>query len=136
MSLEDWKEWGNKLKWNLISFKFLSFYTVIGILLASWYALERIYKETISTAKELHSEGLIDQQGVFELIKHIQTVLFDSAVGHIAVAASVVLSAIIAAKMVSYYSDSRQASEVVKKLENGQLSGNLDRFLPKRKKHD
>ena len=136
MDWQDWKEWFKKLKWHLISFKFLSFYTVIALLVAAWLSLERMQHKTVMIAKELYKEEYIAKAAVADIIKHSQTVLFDSALNHIAVAASVVLSAIIAIKGVSYVMKSKQTSEVVKKMENGQLAKNLKRFLPSGNRDD
>lgn len=130
--LEDWKEWFRKLKWQTISFKFLSFFSVLILLVLFWLSLEEVFKRTVSIAKDLKEGGYVTQEGVTEIVTKSQSVLYDSALSHLMVAGAAVLAAIIAIKGVSYFVNGNQINNVVKKMENGNIKDNLSRFLPKK----
>jgi len=129
---EDWSNWIKKLKWQLISFKFLSFSAVLTLLVLFWISLEEIFIKTVKIAKDLKTSGFISEKEVSEIITKSQSVLYDSAFSHIMIGAAAVLAAIIAIKGISYVVEGGKTKEIVKKLENGDLSNNLKRFLPKR----
>lgn len=117
---------------ELLSFKFLSFFTVIFLIVAAWIGLERLFIKTVLIAKSLYLENIIDKDNVTKLITHSQTVLYDSALGHIMLTTGAILSAIIAVKGVAYIMDSKKDTEVLKKLTNGDVSKNISRFVSKK----
>jgi hypothetical protein len=127
----DWKKWFRKIKWQLISFKFLSFFGVLSLLVAVWFSLESLFVKTVGIAEELYKKEFITQEGLSDIITKAHSTLYNDALGHLLVAAAAVLTAVIAIKGVTYFTESRQTTEVVKKLHNGELSSNLERFLPR-----
>lgn len=129
---DDWDEWFTKLKWQLISFKYVSFFTSLFLLIVGWLAVNNAHNTTVDTVKVLFKEGYIDQAAVASIITHSQTVLYDNVLNHLFVAASVILSAIIAIKGVTEYIAIKQNTEVVKKLDDSAVKDNLKRFLSNR----
>lgn len=129
---EDWAEWWRKIKWQLISFKFISFCLIIVLAVLLWSSLDDVLFKVINAVRELSKEGVIDANGAKEVINQTQKVLYDSALGHAATVFTAALTAIIAIKGVSYVMKAKQTQEVVKKLENGDLNNSLDKFMPKR----
>ena len=131
----DWKEWINKLKWQLISFKFLSFWTAIVLLVGSWFSLEELHDKSIAVATALYKQGFLTKDNLTTIITHSQTVLYDAALSHILIFSAAVITGILAIKGMSYYTDSKQTSEVIKKLDDNSSSGeDLKKFLPKKGK--
>ena len=130
---QDWKLWFKKLKWELISFKFLSFRALVILLILSWFSLSNLHETSIEVAKTLHTEKFIETKDVSGLITHSQTVLYDKALSHLLVFFGAVLAAVIAIKGVSYWTESKQTSEVIKKLNGDTTKDDLKKFLPRRK---
>lgn len=129
---EDWTDWWGKLKWQLISFKFLSFWTCITMLILAWLSLIQLYERSIDVAKDLYKHEYIAKEDVSKIVTHTMTTLFDSALSHILIFAGATLTCIVAVKGVSYYTNSKQTSEVIRKLDGDTTKEDLKKFLPKR----
>lgn len=127
---KDWKLWFKKLKWELISFKFLSFWTLICLLILCWWSLAKLHTNSIEVAKSLKTEGYIEKEAVSALIIHSQTVIYEKALGHVLLFFGTVLVSIIAIKGVSYWTDSNQTAELIKKLDSTSTNEDLKKFLP------
>jgi len=132
MKVSDWSEWLVKLKWYLISFKIISFATVVALLIFFWGSLWKAFINTVEVAKDLKEKGIVTEEGASDIIVKAQTILYDSTFGHGMLAVTAIVSAIIAIKGVGYVMDSKQTQEVVKKLGNGETKESLQKFLPKR----
>lgn len=130
--MSDWKDWFWKIKWQLISFKFQSFWISILLLVASWWSLAALHDKSIHTAEKLFKLKYIDQNSVTNIITHSQTVLFDVALGHILTFSGVILTSIIAIKGVSYYTNHKTTEAVLKKMNGDTTKEDLKRFLPKK----
>lgn len=130
---EDWGSWFNKLKWQLISFKFISFWTAIILLVAAWISLDTLQDKTVTTAKELYKQEYITKDNVTTLITHSQTVLYDAALSHILIFAAACITGILAIRGVSYYTDHQERREVIKKLNGDATKEDLKKFLPKKR---
>jgi len=128
---QDWEDWVLKLKWQLISFKFLSFSVVLYLLVKAWGILHKVYMENVALVESLYEKQVLSKSGASEVLMHTQTVLYDSALSHMLTAVTTILTAIIAIKGVSYFTHSRQLTEVVKKLGNGHVEKNISKFLPR-----
>lgn len=131
---EDWKDWFNKLKWQLISFKFISFWTAIVLLVCAWISLEHIQDKTVETAKELYKLEYITKDNVANIITHSQTVLYDSALSHILIFAAACITGILTVKGISYYTDGKQTQTVINKMNGDATKEDLKKFLPRRGK--
>jgi hypothetical protein len=132
MANGDWAAWFGKIKWYLVSFKFISFCTVITLLVLFWNQLGNTFQITINTVKELKKLDVITKEGASEIIIKTQAVLYDTTFSHAMLAVTAVISAILAIKGVSYVMNSKQAGEVIKKVDNKKVEEDLTRFLPKR----
>ena len=97
----DWKEWFSKIKWQLISFKFLSFWVFILLLVFSLLSLGLMYKYSIVVASDLFKKGYITKENVTTIITHSQTVLFDVSLSHLLLFFGAAIGSVIAIKGVS-----------------------------------
>lgn len=131
---EDWTNWLGKLKWQLISFKFLAFWTFIFLLIGAWLSLKVILLEVIERSTALYKLGYLTKEGLATIITHTETVLYDSALSHVLLFSTAVITGILAIKGVSYYTDGKSTSEVIKKLDTGTSNADLKKFLPKQGK--
>lgn len=131
---EDWKEWLNKLKWQIISFKFLSFWVAIILLVSVWFSLERLHNKSVKVATDLYKADIIEKGSVTTIITHSQTTLYSSALSHILIFAGACITGIFAIKGVSYYTDSKQAQTVINKINGDATKEDLKKFLPKKGK--
>lgn len=130
IDVNDWRAFWGKIKWQLISFKFLSFWTFVFLLVTAWGSLVAIYYKSLKTVKELYVANMITQEQVSQIIINTQNTLFDTALSNILIFSGAILGSIIAIKGVSYWTNSEQVKEVIKKTEmNG--SEDLKQFLPK-----
>jgi signal transduction histidine kinase len=132
MDFQDWGDWFGKLKWQLISFKFISFCTIILLVVLFWFSLERILFRIIDATMHLKEMEVIEPSAASEIIIKSQAILYDKTISHFALAVTAVLTSIIAIKGVSYVMKAKQTQEVVKKMQNGDLSSNLKKFLPRK----
>ena len=124
--------WLQKVGWQLISFKFLSFWVSVILLVLCWGSLQVIFLQTVDIATTLHKQGYINQDAVKEIITHSLTTLYDSALSHILVFAGVIISGIMTIKGVSYYTDSKQTQAVIHKMNGDATKEDLKKFLPKK----
>lgn len=132
MSMVDFADWKNfwcKFKWQFISFKFLSFWTFIILLIVAGMSLFKIFMVSVAFSKELYTLGFIEKKNVAELIMHSQTVLFDTALSHILLFFGAVIGSIIAIKGVSYWTNSTQKTATIKAITKENID--LKAFLPK-----
>jgi hypothetical protein len=127
----DWKDWFCKLKWQFISFKFLAFWTFVVLLAASELGLIYIYKYSIRITTSLFKAGYITKDHVATIITHTQTTLFDIALSHLLVFFGAAIASIIAIKGVSYWTNSKQTSAAIDKVESIQKE-DLKQYLPKK----
>ena len=128
----DWSAWFAKIKWQLVSFKFISFVVFSIFLALSWVGLAELHSRSILTAERLYKLGYITKDHVSTIITHSQTVLYDIALSHLLLFFGTILTAIIAIKGVSYVTNTKRAVEVMKKLEPESSSKeNLKKFLQK-----
>lgn len=131
IDFKDWREWWAKIKWLLISFRFLAF-TAISIMLVSfWVSLIHVYEYTIDVVKAYKDEGILTEEASQAVITHLQTVLFDSTVGHVSVAFTAVMTGIIALKGVQFYVRSSETRELLKQANTDQPVEELKKWLPK-----
>jgi len=131
---QDWRDYWNKIKWQLISFKFLSFWAYTGLLFFFWRSLDTLHKQSIDYAKEMFKEHLITSAQVSELINHSQTVLFDTALSHLLIFLATILTALIAIKGVSYITDGQKERVIINKMsDNAESNANLKKYLPPRR---
>jgi hypothetical protein len=100
-SCDDWVNWGNKLKWLFISFKFVAFFGFCGLLISLWYGLGKAFQRSVEIATGLHSAGYIKDTQVVEIVNTSQTLLYDKVIGHASVVAVGVLVAIVGLKALS-----------------------------------
>ncbi len=133
----DWSDWFAKLKWQLISFKFLSFVAVLILLVLTWLSLDRLFLQTVELAKDLKTNGFISEEGVKEIILRSQVILYDNTFSHLMITAGAVLASIIAIKGVSYVVDGNKLKDMSKAIEassgdTSKVLEDLKRFLPKR----
>ena len=132
---EDWKDFWSKLKWQLISFKFLSFWAYTLLLLFFWYSIEHLHKQTILTSQDMLKNKLITSPQLSDIIKHSQTTLYDVALSHILIFLGTIITAIIAVKGVSYVTQGQKERSIINKLsDNPENNENLKKFLPKKGK--
>jgi len=130
---EDWKCFWRKLKWQLISFKFLSFWAYTGLLVFFWYSLESLHHHSIEYAQDMFKEKLITSTQVSELINHSQTVLYDTALSHLLLFLGTIITALVAIKGVSYVTEGQRSRTVINKMgENTERNEDLKKFLPKK----
>lgn len=128
----DWSAWFAKIKWQLVSFKCISFVVFSIFLALSWIGLFELHSRSILTAERLYKLGYITKDHVSTIITHSQTVLYDIALSHLLLFFGTILTAIIAIKGVSYVTNTKRAVEVMKKLEPESSSKeNLKKFLQK-----
>ncbi len=132
---EDWKAFWCKLKWQFISFKFLSFWAYTTLLICFWFSLEHLHQQSIKYAKEMFKEELITSAQVTELINHSQTVLYDTTLSHLLLFLGTIITAIIAIKGVSYVTEGQRKRAVINKIgDSAEKNEDLKKFLPKRDK--
>jgi hypothetical protein len=117
-SSSDWQGWGNKLKWQLISFKFLAFWAFVGMLIAAFRCLWDFYFKTIDIATGLCKAGLLSKADLSQIIMHTQSVIFDSAFSHVLLFAGTAITSIIAIKGVNYYTDNKRTVEAIRRMDN------------------
>lgn len=131
---EDWSNWIAKVKWQLISFKFLAFWVFTLLIIFFWYSIERLHNHVVYTAKDLFTGGYIKQADVATIITHSQTVLYDVALSHILLFLGAILASVIAIKGVSYYTDGQKTKAVIDKIgpTEGETAEDLKQFLPKK----
>lgn len=128
----DWSAWFAKIKWQLVSFKFISFVVFSIFLALSWIGLSELHSRSVITAERLYKLGYITKDHVSTIITHSQTVLYDIALSHLLLFFGTILTAIIAIKGVSYVTNTKRAVEVMKKLEpESSNKENLKKFLQK-----
>jgi hypothetical protein len=132
----DWKQFWCKLKWQLISFKFLSFWAYTILLIFFWFSLEHLHQQSIMYAKEMFKEKLITSVQVSELINHSQTTLYDTALSHLLLFLGTIVTAILAIKGVSYVTEGQKERSVINKMSSESVEDkeNLKKFLPKKGK--
>lgn len=131
IDVDDWKSWWAKLKWLVISFRFLAFAAVSGLLIGFWISLINTYKYTINILTVLKNENIIKDQDIPGIIIHFQTVLFDLTVGHVSIAFTAVMTGIIALKGVQFYVKSSENKELLKQANTDQTVENIRKWLPK-----
>lgn len=127
---KDWCDWFAKLKWQLISFKFLSFWVFIVLLVGSWYSLAKIHERAISVAETLFKNKMINQAGVVTIITHSYSVLYDAALSHLLIFFGATIASVIAIKGMSYFTDSQKTRAVISKMESSNEE-DLKKYLPK-----
>lgn len=125
------KTWFSKICWQLISFKFLSFWTSVVLLVVTWLSLEGLFDKSIKTAESLFSKGYITKEAVTAIITHSQTTIYDQALSHLLIFFAALFASIFAIKGVSYYTDSKTTQAVLNKMENNSTEEDLKKFLPK-----
>ena len=128
---DDWKAWFCKLKWQFISFKFLAFWTLLIMLAGSGVGLALVYRYSLKILKELYKSGYLTKDHVSAIIMHTQTTLFDVALSHLLMFFGTAIAAIITIKGVSYWTDSKQTSAAIGKLDTIQKE-DLKQYLPKK----
>ena len=128
---DDWKAWFCKLKWHFISFKFLSFWTFIVLLIGSVASLFYVYAYSIKVTSELYKRGLLTKDHVSTIITHVQTTLFDVALSHLLIFFGAAITSVIAIKGVSYWTNAKQTSTAINKVDNIQKE-DLKQYLPKK----
>ena len=124
--------WFSKVKWQIISFKFLAFWVSIGLLVTAWVSIVRTYQYTIDTTTTLYEKKIIDSNQFTAIITHTQDVLFNLALGHVLVLAGAILAGIIALKGVSYYTEGKNTVQALKQLDKPSVPSlrYLKKFLP------
>jgi hypothetical protein len=128
----DWTAWFTKIKWQLVSFKFIAFVIFSTFLASSWVGLSILHIRSIQTAERLYKLGYIGKDHVSTIITHSQTVLYDIALSHLLLFFGTILTAIIAIKGVSYVTNTKRVVEAMKKLEpEASNKENLKQFLQK-----
>lgn len=125
----DWKDWICKIKWQLISFKFIAFWIFTILLTGSGICLALLHSYSIAVARDLYSKGFITKDHLATIITHSQTVLFDIALSHLLIFFGAIMGSIVAIKGVSYWTDSKKTTEIINKTEN---VDDLKKFLPKK----
>jgi len=129
---DETKAWLSKIRWQLISFKFLSFWAFVIILVGLWFSLESLHVMSIDVAKELYTGQFIDKVQVTTIITTSQEILYNKALSHILTFIGAILAAIIAIKGVSYWTESSTTKEALKKVNgNEDVNNNLRKFLKK-----
>jgi hypothetical protein len=130
----DWQDWAAKLRWQLISFKFLSFWACIVLLVAVFRCLWDTYFKTINIATELYKQGILTKDNLSSIIISTQAALFDNALAHILLFAGTVLTSIVTIKGVSYVTNARKTAAVINKMDTPTTTAakeDLKQFLPK-----
>lgn len=127
----EWRAWFSKIKWQLISFKFLSFWVSIGLLIAAWVSLFNIFEYTVRVAIDLHEKDYISGAELTDIINHSQSIMFNSALSHVLVLSGAILASIVAIRGVSYYTESKTTCEALKKVESNKPKSteDLKKFL-------
>jgi hypothetical protein len=123
--------WLSKLGWQLISFKFLSFWVGIVLLVGTWLSLSNLFDSSVKTAELLYSKGYITKDGVTSIITHSQTILYDQALSHALIFFAAMFASIFAIKGVSYYTESKTTQAVLNKMNDDSSKEDLKKFLPK-----
>lgn len=129
--MSDWKLWFSKLKWQLISFKFLAFWTVIFMMIGCWRSLGALQERSVVVATELFKKGYITKDHVATIITHSQTVLYDSALSHLLIFCGAILASIITLKGVSYWQEGKTKAAVIQKMNGDATKEDLKQFLPR-----
>lgn len=114
INFKDWREWWAKIKWLLISFRFLAFTAISIMLISFWISLISVYKYTLDIVKEYKFEGILTEEASEKVITHLQTVLFDLTIGHVSLAFTAVMTGIIALKGVQFFVKSSENKELLK----------------------
>lgn len=104
-TVSDWLAWGNKLKWNLVSFKFLSFFGFITLIVFFWYGLHEALDYIVQSVRDLQSKDQISKESVEKIIVTSITVLYDKTFGHLSIMSAGILIAIIGLKAVAERTD-------------------------------
>lgn len=129
----DWRQWWGKVKWQLISFKFLSFWTFILLSIGSCYWLWLVYFKTIYILEKLVQNNILPKEKLSEIIINIQNILFNTALSNILLFFGTSLASVIAIKGVSYYTNSKNTVEAIKKIDsNPSAKEDLKQFFVKK----
>lgn len=123
--------WANKVFWQIISFKFLSFWCATFLLVSAWFSLQGIFDKYTYTAERLQEEGHITKDGLVTLLTHAQTVMYDSALSHLLIFFAAIFASVFAVKGISYMTEARTTSDVLKRLPDDTSKEDLKQFLPK-----
>lgn len=123
--------WLSKLGWQLISFKFLSFWVSVTLLVSSWISLDHLLEKSVATAERLYSKGYISKEGVANIVTHSQTILYDQALSHLLIFFAALFASVFAVKGVSYFTDSKTTQAVLNKMNGDTTKEDLKQFLPK-----
>jgi len=123
-------EWIQKLLWQVISFKFLSFWVSIVLLVLSWVSLGHLYEASTHTAERLYKQGFITKEGATQIITHSQTVLYDQALSHLLLFFAAIFASVFAVKGMSYYTDSVTTKAVINKMPEQTSPDDLKKYLP------
>lgn len=129
---KDWKDWLNKVKWQLISFKVMSFIAFFLLLILSWLSLEEVYNDSVQVTERLYERGMIGKEQVVTLLTQSREILYDKALSHILLFIGSIMTAIIAIKGVSYWVSGKQFTDVVKNLEPVHIKEKLEQIIKKR----
>lgn len=123
--------WWGRIKWSLVSFKVWAFLIFILLLILSWLSLIEIDNASKLSAQELFKLGFISKEGVVSIMNTSKTVLFQSALSSLLLFFGTCITAIIAIKGVSYYTNGQQTRAVMDKMHQQDANVDLKKFLPK-----
>ena len=110
----DWSDWLSKIRWQLISFKFLAFWIFVLLFILACLGLGFLYFKTIAIVTVLYQSGFITKESFATIIIHIQSVLFETALANILLFMGTIMTSIIAIKGISYVTYTKRAVEAIK----------------------
>ncbi len=129
---DDWGDWISKVKWLLISFKFISFLIFIFILIGAWLSLECIFIRNVELVEDLFKKGMLEKAQVSDIIGKSFEILYDKALGHILLFVGGILASIIAIKGISNWVSEKTISSLTEKLEPVQIKEKLDKIIKRK----